>query len=838
MSLLLLLRSAAAAPVAPTTPTVVPVPTIEIDFTGNPTATYADIHTTQDGGVSFWRMNSTTTFLDERLNNNGTIIGTPTTTASPYTYDTDLALQFDGSSDGAYVPSSTGLTNKSDMTIQGWMRVDSLPASSRDIVAKRGAWVLALASTGKLTWTLKDDTSTATVTSNTILTVNTWYHVAAVYDSSRIYIYINGVLDNSTAYSSGWEASSAPIRFAQTPSGAVPTYQSTQTATGVGSSNMTITKPASTASGDLLIAHFHIGWVASVVIGSVPAGWALLGYITNSGSGQVINTYIYYKIAGASEPASYTWVNSGGNPSWVGTVSRITGVDSLNPIPNPVWGLATSGTSHATAAHTPNVDNNMVLAFFSIEASTSWTESSGTERYETGSGSNTAAMSSQTQASAASIAVTGTSADSDIGAAFWVAVAGASPAYATVSLDDWSFSNVARSASDLARDYASRSSGEGTWTNVSTSARSLDVQGASRQYELDSMEAGTSTVVLRDSNRSFDPANGSSPYAPNVIPERRIRGRTTYESTTYDLFYNYIERWPTDDTAPGWQEVPIRAVDGFDGLALSRISGTLDAGYSGAQIHRLLDKALWPRTKRSIDTGQYVMAGGAVNADALGLIRQIADSERGIFFIDQAGVATFHDSAHRGSFPRSTASQATFSDTGTTGIKYQDFAPSFDKDKIVNHWTVSPDSSTFAAAEQEQEDPASIAQYFRRSQSRSTRLASNADALSQAGNLLNETAQPGYRYDSITVIPTTASAYHTCLGLTISDRVTVVRGGTQKWVGSTITKDCFIEAKKISAQGGNPWVFTFALSPVSLGNYYSTIMRDGPVSYWRMDSIV
>jgi len=262
-------------------------------------------------------------------------------------------------------------------------------------------------------------------------------------------------------------------------------------------------------------------------------------------------------------------------------------------------------------------------------------------------------------------------------------------------------------------------------------------------------------------------------------------------------------------------------------------------GYSGAQINTLLDKALWPKDARAIEQGQYVMAAQTLaNAPALGAIQEIAASERGIFFIDQAGIATFHDSAHRGSFPRSTTSQVTFTDSHTqTGVFYQDLKPSFDKDRIVNHWEVSPDSSVFASATQEQEDAAAIAKYWRRSGSRSTRLVSNVDAYTQAGNLLNETANPGQRFDSLVVKPTTAAAYQACLALEISDRVTVTRGLVQGWDGSVLTKDCFVEAIDVTAVGGEPWTFTFALSPVSLGNYRATIVRDGPVSYWRMDTL-
>ncbi len=834
MSLLLLLRGSGVAPPPPVS--LIPSATVEIAFTGNPTATYSDIQKTQDGTLSFWRMNSATTFLDERLAHNGTILSTPTTTASPYAYDADLALQFDGSADGAYVASAADLTNKGDMTIAGWLRIDTY-STLRDVVAKRGAWLLQANSTGNLVFKLKDDNSAAQVVSNTSLALATWYHVAAVYDSTTISIYINGVLDASVAYTAGWEASTTPIRFAFTPSAAVPTWQSSTTATGI-SATATGTTPASTASGDLLLAYIHAGTNVAPSILTVPAGWTLAGTINTSGGGQYITCRLYYKVAGASEPASHAWGLSTGC-TWIVSETRVTGVNTLTPLANPVYTTATSGASHVTGAHVPNVDNNMVLTFFSCEQPGTWTQSSGTERYDVNTGSNSASMSSQTQSTAASLSVTGTASAGDIGAAMWVALAGSTNSFVAASMKDWSFANVARSAAELTRDYAAIGSGTGAWTDVSTSVRSFNIGGTARQYELDQMEAGTTEVVLKDESRSFDPANTSSTYAPNVIPMRRLRMRTTYQGTVFDLAHVYIERWPPRNAIPGYQEIELTAVDGFDGLALSEVSGELAIGYSGAQINALLDKALWPKDARDIEQGQYVMAGQTLSgAKALSSIQEIADSERGIFFIDQSGVATFHDSAHRGSFARSTVSQATFVDTrGGGGIAYQDLLPSFDKDKIINEWTVTPDSGVFGSAAQKQVDAASAAQYWRRSDQRSTRLTSNADALAQAGNLLNETSQPALRFDSITVKPTLAADYAACLGLSISDRVTVIRGTGASWDGAVLTKTCFIEACRITALPGEPWVFTFSLSPVSSGNYRSTIVRDGPVSYWRMDTV-
>jgi concanavalin A-like lectin/glucanase superfamily protein len=832
MSLLLLFKS--GAPVAPpATPTgIIPTATIEIDFTGNPTGTYADIQSNQDGVVSFWRMNSATTFLDERLANNGTVSGAPATTTSPYALDADLGLTFDGSDDYALVPNSFTLSTKGACSIEGWLKLASLPGATADIVTKRGSWLVQINSTGRLLFTCKDDTSTATATSNTVLVTGAWYHVAFVYDDSSIAIYVNGVLDTTAVYSSGLALDGHPLRFCIAPGASAPTYQSSQVY-NAGNTTVVITKPTSTAAGDFLLAHIALDSAVGV---TAPAGWIPLSLDSGIGGGM---SQVYYKIATASEPASYTWFLSG-STYIAAAISRITGVSTLTPICNPMWSATSSGTAHATGSHLGNVPNVMIVALFmsSNGFGGNFTYSSGTEMHDVQRNELEIGACWQTQASPSALSVTGTTV-SAAGIAYWLALAGAEGSYASCSLKDWSYSGVARTSSEFARDYAALSSGEGTWTDVSTKVRSWDVNGAARQYELDQMEAGTTSLLLKDEDRSFDPANGSSPYSPNVIPMRRIRGKTTYQSTVYDLFYTYIERWPPQNAIPGYQEIGLTAVDGFDALALADVRGTLEVGYSGTQIDALLDKALWPKDKRELDQGQYVMVGQTLTgAKALASIQEIADSERGIFFIDQAGVATFHDSAHRGSFPRSTQSQVTFVDNNAgTGIVYQGLAPSFDKDEIVNEWTVSPDSSVFAAADQRQEDSDSIAEYWRRSKSRSTRLASNADALAQAGNLLNETAQPGYRFDSITVLPTTTEAYVACLNLRISDRVTVMRGTGPVWDGEVLSIECFIEAKRVSARPGAPWAFTFSLSPVSAGNYRGTIVRDGPVSYWRMGTV-
>jgi hypothetical protein len=808
-----------------------PDPTLvaELDFIGNPTATFPDIMMTAPGAVSFWRMNSTSTFLDTHAANNGVIDGSPSLVAGALPLDTDQALSFNGTS--AYVVDSSSLATKAAMTIQGWVKLASLPGSTKTLVAKQGSWLLQITSAGLLTWTLKDDNSTGTITGSTALTTGVYHHVACVYDNTSLLIYLDGALDGSVAYASGMELAGQPIRFAAELAVTAPAYQSTQDATVNPGTVLTITKPVSTASGDLLLAQItHYTEAATV---TPPTDWKLLTNLA-AGAGIDPRTRTYYKLAGGSEPANYSWTFSV-SAAIFGHISRFTGVDQIAPIANVAWGKTNaSGTTHTTGAHTPNMNNTLGVAMFSLSnGGGSWTSTFGAEAYDTlRDVMYYGALATQAQQN-----ITATSSISGRSNATLLFLAGADRNYTTATLDDWSYWNIALDAETISEHYQSKGSGVGAWVNVTS-----DVKGVSsktgRQYELDRIEAGQATAAMNDLQRRYDPANTNSPFSPNVIPLRKMRLRATHNAVTYPLFKGFVERWPETWRGPNHAETTVTLVDGFEPLALAGVSGLLAAGPSGSQINALLNQAGWPLADRAIDTGIFTMASKFLDSGAFALteIQEIANSELGIFFIDRDGIATLHDRQHRWTASRSLNSQATFTDTGGN-IAYQDLQPSFDKDKTVNEWQVTTDANESVTAS----DAASIAAYFKRSQTRSTRLDNIPDASTQALALLQDTAKPSLRFDTLTVIPTNDTAWATVLGLRISDRVTVIRNPVPAAGGSQINKLCFIEGISWNiVPGPNGTILgssvSFQLSPVISATYYDLIVRDGPISYWRMDT--
>lgn len=103
-------------------------------------------------------------------------------------------------------------------------------------------------------------------------------------------------------------------------------------ATGVTATSITITKPASTVSGDTLIAvvaHFD----ATPRTNTPPSGWTLIGRVhDNDASANDTISDIYWRTAGGSEPANYQWSLSGTGLYINGAIIRLTGAHATTPI--------------------------------------------------------------------------------------------------------------------------------------------------------------------------------------------------------------------------------------------------------------------------------------------------------------------------------------------------------------------------------------------------------------------------------------------------------------------------------------------------------------------------
>jgi len=165
-----------------------------------------------------------------------------------------------------------------------------------------------------------------------------------------------------------WRALTVAIAPPAPPEG--PIYQSFAEASNIFDvTSIMVSKPSGTANGDLLIGVVVTDEDAGTF--TPPSGWTLInsGTADPGGIADQVTLGTWYKIAGGSEPPSYTW--SWTNPQTVyAFIVRITGHDSSNPI--NVWGVDT-GSSTGTIITitcpdvTTTVDDTLVLRIFGAD---------------------------------------------------------------------------------------------------------------------------------------------------------------------------------------------------------------------------------------------------------------------------------------------------------------------------------------------------------------------------------------------------------------------------------------------------------------------------------------
>jgi hypothetical protein len=134
-----------------------------------------------------------------------------------------------------------------------------------------------------------------------------------------------------------------------------------------GSLNVTITKltlhkPASVVQGDLMLASIAVNGGSPANI-TAPSGWTLILRTDNDTDVSVIS---YWKVATASEPASYTW-SADSETRLEGGITQYRGVNTSNPI-DASAGIAGRGTVATTAPLTTTGPNEETVAVFAFDA--------------------------------------------------------------------------------------------------------------------------------------------------------------------------------------------------------------------------------------------------------------------------------------------------------------------------------------------------------------------------------------------------------------------------------------------------------------------------------------
>ncbi len=170
------------------------------------------------------------------------------------------------------------------------------------------------------------------------------------------------------------------VAFATIISGDYETAHSTQVTT----TQIAIAKPT-VVVGDLMLASIAVHGGSAAVISTVPSGWAQIERTNNDVNIALVS---YWKIAGASEPSTYTWVIDGQTTA-EGGITAYGGVIGAAPI-DVAAGNIGLGTTATTSEITITAANEQIVAIFAVDegksnhAGTYFTTSSGmTEKFDT-----------------------------------------------------------------------------------------------------------------------------------------------------------------------------------------------------------------------------------------------------------------------------------------------------------------------------------------------------------------------------------------------------------------------------------------------------------------------
>lgn len=121
--------------------------------------------------------------------------------------------------------------------------------------------------------------------------------------------------------------------------------QRTATSTNTGSSaatSLVLNAPTGTSSGDYMETILTLNGGSGITV-TPPSGWTLLNRTNNT---TVLGQAIYYRIAGGSEPSTYTWTITSCFASAV--MNGYTGVDNNNPIAGFTTLAKTTASTSAT----------------------------------------------------------------------------------------------------------------------------------------------------------------------------------------------------------------------------------------------------------------------------------------------------------------------------------------------------------------------------------------------------------------------------------------------------------------------------------------------------------
>lgn len=142
------------------------------------------------------------------------------------------------------------------------------------------------------------------------------------------------------------------------PLGVTVNYRSNAVAGGVSLTALAIARPAGVVAGDLLLARISNRNNATAVV-TPPAGWTLL---RSDQSASQLKSWVFYKVAGASEASSYSFAIDL-TSNMAGSIVAFANVDPVNPIDTHSGQKNGTTSSFNSPAITTTVANGVAVWF-------------------------------------------------------------------------------------------------------------------------------------------------------------------------------------------------------------------------------------------------------------------------------------------------------------------------------------------------------------------------------------------------------------------------------------------------------------------------------------------
>ena len=157
-----------------------------------------------------------------------------------------------------------------------------------------------------------------------------------------------------------------------------------------GGSTVTITKPAGTLRGDVMVAYVVVRTAGNII--TPPAGWKL---VRRRDSGSSISTASYVKVAGSAEPASYTW-SFGTADEASGGIASYSGVNTTTPVDASHAQYNRLSSNDDNTGVTTTTANDLLVYAVGITVTTTVNDPAGfTQEWSTTSHSSTTSEMSQ-----------------------------------------------------------------------------------------------------------------------------------------------------------------------------------------------------------------------------------------------------------------------------------------------------------------------------------------------------------------------------------------------------------------------------------------------------------